>query len=95
MNNTADHMRRLIDLLENAQPAMDPGLARYIQDNPDEVSASQEESLEKIRQTYHETGSRFAWGIARLPDGRFISSFPKALERWGLKIISHGSSEDL
>ena len=95
MNNTADRMRQLINLLENAPPAMDPGLARYIQDNPDDVSASQEEAMAKLRQMYYETSSRFDWGIARLPDGRFISSFPKALQRWGLKIISHGTSEDL
>lgn len=95
MTNIAEGMRRLLNIMENAQPQMDPSLVKFIRDYPNEVSDTEEEAMQKIRREAEETGSSFAWGIARLPDGRFISSFPRHLQRWGLPIIKQGRSQDL
>jgi len=93
--NNADDMRKLLNLMENMvndQP-MDPSLAKYIANYPNEVFDTARDAMAKIIDDA-EGGSRFAWGIARLPDGRFITGFPRHLEKWNLEILAQGTSTD-
>ncbi len=98
MQNNAEQLRKLMNIMESAasvsEDAMDPRLAKYISSYPDEVFSSKEDAMDKIR-VDAEGGSRFAWAIGQLPDGRFVTGFPKHIVGFGLPVVAQGSSTDL
>lgn len=98
MQNHAEEMRGLMDLMESIQPIeenqLHPKLAKYIASNPDEVFGSKELAMAKLRRDAQD-GSRFEWAIGRLPDGRFVTGFPRHINDWGLDTVARGHSRDL
>lgn len=86
-------LRTWMQLFEAVQN-LDPRVAAYINKNPDEVSPSLDHALNKLRPEA-QSGSRFKWAIAKLPDGRVLQGFPNHLQLWNLPIIKQGDHRDL
>lgn len=94
--SSAQEIRNLINLLNemNASNQMSPQLVKYINSFPDEVFDTEQQAMDKIIQDA-QGGAKFAWGIGKLPDKRFITAFPNQLEKWNLPIVKQGTSDEL
>jgi hypothetical protein len=84
-----------MDLLEDIAMSQDADakLAKYMASYPESVFTSKEDAMDQLRHDASD-GSRFAWAIGRLPDGKFLIGFPKHMEIFGLPIVVQGSSDD-
>jgi hypothetical protein len=93
--NWSTQLRTWMQLFEAIQ-TLDPRVSAYINRYPDQVSATLDDALDKLRASPDmETGSRFKWAIARLPDGRMLQGFPQHLKLWNLPIVKQGTDQDL
>ena len=88
-----EQIRSYLVLLETLN--WDPTLLQYNKQNPEEVTSTQKAALDRLTDQAREQGHTFDWAIARLPDGRFITGFPRTLTKWRLSIVDQGESEEL
>jgi hypothetical protein len=88
-----EQIRNYLNLMETAN--WDPSLLQYIKQHPDEVSATQKAALDRLMDQAREQSYTFDWAIGRLPDGRFITGFPRTLSKWRLPIVDQGDSDQL
>jgi hypothetical protein len=97
---TAEQFRSLLDAMKliegvlQEEMALPPDLEQYITKNPQTVGTDIEALLAPLRDEAR-NGSMFMWGIAQLPDGRYVECSPRAAARWGLKIVQKGDNESL
>jgi hypothetical protein len=95
MQNHAEAMRGLMESIRKIEEnQLHPQLVKYMANNPGEVFGSKELAMAKLKQDAQD-GSRFEWAIGRLPDGRFVTAFPRFINTWGLDTVAHGHSRDL
>lgn len=95
----AQEIRRLLRLLEDAvaptQTSLLPQIEKYITMYPQTVADDSQSLIDIMAKNAIETGARFAWAIARLPDGRYIEApSSKTAQAWGLQIVQQGTDED-
>lgn len=91
---SAPMLRNWMRLFEDATMSLPPEVARYIAQNPEAVSHDKDALIADLVK-HADTGARFAWAIGKLEDGRFISAFPKVLQKWGIQIVEQGTHEDI
>jgi len=74
-----------------SEGSIDPSIQKYIDANPEEVS----KNLEALRDKAEEemAGSKNAWAIGALPDGRFILALMGTIKKWGLPIKAQATLE--
>lgn len=93
-------MRRLIQLVEdvpvmNQATGLPPEIAKYIAQYPETVADDPQTLIAQLGR-HAETGARFRWTIAQLPDGRYLESpSERFAKQWGLPIVRQGTDDDL